>query len=116
MLPIPDASYITGEFIQNWFSLKDGDACVILTFDDGVVFKCIENKLKDQKKLGVYSLNKEYQPYSIDAGDIREVWRFVNYISPEMPKALDETALLHKDIANLKENMQEIMRKIDAKS
>jgi transcriptional regulator with XRE-family HTH domain len=115
MLPIPSGSYVTGEFIQNWFSLKDGDACVILTLDDGIVFKCVENKLKDQKKLGAYSLNQEYDPYSIDVQDIREIWRFVNYISPEMPQALDDTAILHKEVANLKENMQQIMRKLNEK-
>lgn len=112
MLPIPSGSYVTGEFIQNWFFLKDGDACIILTLDDGIVFKCIENKLKTHKKIGVYSLNKEYEPYSIDAADIKEIWKFVNYISPEMPEELDATVALHNEVANLKTNMQKIMRKL----
>jgi transcriptional regulator with XRE-family HTH domain len=112
MLPIPDGSYVTGEFVQNWFSLKDGDACIVLTLDDGVVFKCVENKLKPEKKLGLYSLNKEYEPYTIDAADIKEIWKFVNYISPEMPQAMDDTAYLHKEVANLKENMKKIMDKL----
>jgi len=113
MLPIPDKSYVTGEFIQNWFSLKDGDACIILTLDDGIVFKCVENKLKKHKKLGVYSLNNEYTPYSIDAADIKEIWKFVNYISPEMPESLNPEAVIHKDVVNLKENMQKIMKKLE---
>lgn len=113
MLPIPDGAYITGEFIQNWFSLKDGDACIILTLDDGIVFKCIENKLKSQKKLGVYSLNTEFEPYSIDAADIKEIWKFVNYISPEMPSPIGDDIKLHKDVANLKENMERIMKKLE---
>ncbi len=115
MLPIPDKSYVTGEFIQNWFSLKDGDACIILTLDDGIVFKCVENKLKSQKKLGVYSLNPEYEPYTIDASDIKEIWKFVNYISPEMPSPPDSDEILHNEIANLKEDMQKIMKKMEIK-
>jgi len=105
MLPIPDGSYVTGEFIQNWFSLKDGDACIILTLDDGIVFKCIENKLKSLGKLGVYSLNKEYEPYTIDAADIKEIWKFVNYISPELPATFDDNAALHREVANLSEKV-----------
>lgn len=112
MLPIPDGAYVTGEFIQNWFSLKDGDACVILTLDDGIVFKCIENKLKAQAKLGLYSLNKEYQPYTIDAADIKEVWKFVNFISPEMPEPLDNSAVLHRQIANLNDKVNSIINKM----
>lgn len=112
MLPIPDGSYVTGEFIQNWYSLKDGDACVILTLDDGIVFKCIENKLKNLNKLGVYSLNKEYEPYSIDAADIKEIWKFVNYISPEIPLVENDNILLHKEVANIKEKLDFIVKKI----
>jgi len=115
MLPIPDKSYVTGEFIQNWFSLKDGDACIVLTLDDGIVFKCVENKLKSQKKLGVYSLNPEYEPYTIDASDIKEIWKFVNYISPEMPNPPDSEEIIHNEIANLKEDMQKIMKKLEIK-
>jgi transcriptional regulator with XRE-family HTH domain len=113
MLPIPSGSYVTGEFIQNWYSLKDGDACVVLTMEDGIVFKCIENKLKASKKLGLYSLNKEFEPYSIDVADIKEIWKFVNYISPEMPAVLSDEILLHKEVANLKENMEKIMQRLN---
>lgn len=115
MLPIPDGSYVTGEFIQNWYSLKDGDACIILTLDDGIVFKCIENKLKTVGKLGVYSLNKEYEPYSIDSADIKEIWKFVNYISPEIPSAENDNYLLHKEVANIKEKVDFIVNKITDK-
>jgi len=112
MLPIPDGAYVTGEFIQNWYSLKDGDACIVLTLDEGIVFKCIENKLQTLGKLGVYSLNKEYGPYSIDASDIKEIWKFVNYISPEMPFIEDDNYLLHKEVANIKEKVDFIVSKI----
>lgn len=105
MLPIPDGAYVTGEFIRNWFSLKDGDACIILTLEDGIIFKCVENKLKSLAKLGVYSLNKEYEPYTIDAADIKEIWKFVNYISPELPEVPDDNSVLRREVANLREKV-----------
>ncbi len=112
MLPIPDKAYVTGEYIQNWFSLKDGDACIVLTLDEGIVFKCIENRLEVHKKLGLYSLNSEYKPYSIHASDIKEIWKFVNYISAEMPESLNDNSRIHKQIANLNEKIDEIAKKI----
>lgn len=112
MLPIPDNAYVTGEFIQNWYSLKDGDACIVLTVDDGIVFKCIENKLKTHAKLGLYSLNHLYKPYSVDAADIKEIWKFVHYISPEMPQSFDDNTALHRQIANLNEKVDAIIGKL----
>ena len=115
MLPIPNGSWVTGEFIQNWHSLKNGDACIILTLDDGIVFKCVENNLKSNKMLGVYSLNKEYKPYSINAVDIKEIWKFVNYISPEIPQDPNDTTILHKEVANLRDKIDTIIQKLDLK-
>src|SRR6056297_2611839 len=84
MLPIPDGSYITGEFIQDWLEIKDGEACIILTLNEGVVFKIIENKLKDQNLLQAHSLNPIYETYEIQADEIKEIWKFKNYISNEL--------------------------------
>ena len=38
MLPIPEGAWVTGEFMQDWNHLKNGDACIILTLNEGVVF------------------------------------------------------------------------------
>lgn len=113
MEPIPHGSYIIGEFVQNWYSLKDGQASIILTLDDGIVFKCIENKLKQSKKLGLYSLNKNYEPYNIDSTDIREIWKFVHYISDQMPEQLDPDIEVHKELANLKKEVLDIKAKLE---
>jgi transcriptional regulator with XRE-family HTH domain len=115
MLPIPDGAYVTCEFIENWYSIPSGEACVILTLDDGLVFKCIENKLEKKRKLGLYSLNSAYEPYHIDLTDIKEIWKFVNYISPEMPDALPPNLDLHKAIANLQSELHEIKVEIRKK-
>ena len=39
MLPIPEDSFITGEFIQDWHSIQSGKPYIILTINDGIVFK-----------------------------------------------------------------------------
>ena len=45
MLPIPDGSWVTGEFLQDWMNIKSGNAYIVFTLNDGIVFKIIENNL-----------------------------------------------------------------------
>lgn len=111
MLPIPEGSWVIGEFLENWYSVKDGDACVILTIDDGIVFKLVENRIKKDKMLRLHSLNPLYEPFSIIAVDIKEIWKFVNYISSEMPEPELQEAELHKTVANLKKDVEIIKKR-----
>ena len=86
MLPIPDNSWVTGEFVQNWDMIRDQQAYIILTLNDGIMFKVVENRLKAESRLILHSLNPLYESYSVDLKDLREVWRFVHYISSELPE------------------------------
>ena len=57
MHPIPHGAFVIAEFIQNWKDVKDGTPCIVVTEDEGIVFKIVENKLKDEKTLLLKSLN-----------------------------------------------------------
>ena len=85
MLPIPDRSYVVGEFVLDWNDIKDGHAYIFLTRNDGIVFKVAYNEIRKKKHLLLKSLNRKYQPYEVPANEVLEVWRFVNYISNEIP-------------------------------
>ncbi len=101
MLPIPDKSYITTEYVDDWNAVKDGQAYIILTVDDGVVFKVAYNQIRTKKKLLLKSLNTAYDPYEVDVNEIKEIWKFVNYISSELPEALTPQEELASSVANL---------------
>lgn len=85
MHPIPHGAFVIAEFIQNWFEVKSGTPCIVVTENDGIVFKIVENQLKEQKSLKLRSLNSLYEPYEIKSNEVREVWKFVQYMSREMP-------------------------------
>jgi transcriptional regulator with XRE-family HTH domain len=89
MLPIPDSSYVTGEYVENWHLVRNRHAYVILTLDDGILFKVAENLIESQQKLRLYSLNPFYEPYDVHVSQIREVWKFVNYISSALPEEVN---------------------------
>ena len=111
MLPIPDKSWVTGEFLQDWNQIQSGAAYVILTIDDGIVFKIAENKMKEENKLILYSLNPLYEPFEVHVTEIKEVWKFVNYISSEIPDPIVPSDELFKTVANLKHDMDIIKSK-----
>ncbi len=108
MHPIPDGSWITGEFVMDWLSVKSGTPCIILTLNEGIVFKVIENKLEKQKKLTVHSLNPLYQAYDIPAEQIKEIWKFTHYISHELP----EPEVPREDILQRISNLQQEINRI----
>jgi len=108
MLPIPTGSWVTGEFIQNWNLLRDGQAYIILTIEDGIVFKVVENHIKDEGKLRLYSLNSLYKPYDVDIKEIREIWKFVHFISSEMPETNQPRQNLEKAVADIKRDVEHL--------
>lgn len=112
MLPIPDRSWVTGEFLQDWNQIVTGNAYVILTLDEGIVFKIAENLLEKEHKLTLYSLNPVYEPFDVHISDIKEVWKFINYISAEIPEPLTPEEELIKTIANLKQDMALLKKKV----
>lgn len=114
MLPIPDKSWITGEFVQNWQNIRDGLAYIILTIEDGIMFKVIENHINDEGRIRLHSLNPLYDPYYVDVKDIREIWRFIHYISAELPEPnlpknefAATLATLKKEVADIKSQLRQ---------
>lgn len=84
MLPIPEKSWVTASFIQDWTDIKNGTPCIVVTMDDGVVFKLVYNNIKQNKQLQLVSTNRLYQPYSISIDQVSEVWKFETWNSFEV--------------------------------
>ena len=110
MLPIPDGSWVTGEFVQDWTSIKSGEACILLSSDDGLAFNVVENHLADGGFMKMRSLNPLNQPYSVKATDIRELWRFVHYISNILPLGSIDNAQLMTEILSVKQAVNELRK------
>lgn len=79
MLPIPEGAWVTGSYIQNWETIKDGTPCIIVTQEDGIVFKVIYNQIKKNRSLLLVSSNRIYKPYEIAINSIAEIWKFETY-------------------------------------
>ncbi len=93
MLPLFPGTIIVGEYVDNWKDIKNNDTYLVISKNDGIVYKRIQNKLKENKTLILKSDNKAYEPYSIHVDDILEVWKAKAYISMNFPEPDTDTSI-----------------------
>jgi len=115
MLPIPEKAWVTGEYVLDWQGIKTGEACVVLTLDSGIVFKIVENLIEKEGKVILYSLNPLYEPYEIHISEIREIWKFVHFISHEIPDPVLPESQLVRTVAGLKQDLDRIKLNLNRK-
>lgn len=114
MPPVGDGSWVTGEYVQNWQTLRDGQPYIIVTKEDGIVFKVVYNQLKEKGSLVLCSTNPIYSPYEVGVGNVLEIWKFVHFISSELPEpnlSRDELARsvldLRKEVGQLRMTLEQ---------
>ena len=112
MLPIPEGSWVTGEFVQDWLDVISGKAYIVFTMNDGIVFKIVENNLGKTGKLVLYSLNPVYEPYEVHVNEVKEIWKFVNYISSELPDPVIPEKQIIQSITLMKNDLERIKAKL----
>ncbi len=93
MLPMPSGSVVIGEYVENWHDIKPGQTYVVVSKDDGVVYKRIAFKFKEDKGLKLLSDNRVYEPYWVKAEDIIEIWKAKAFISTELPEPSPEPTM-----------------------
>lgn len=108
MPPVSDGSWVTGEYVQDWNHIRDKYPYIIVTRDEGVVFKIVYNKIKESKKLLLCSTNPAYDPYEINISEVLEVWKFTNYISAELPEPNLSKDELTSTVLNLQREVMQI--------
>lgn len=108
MPPISEGSWVTAEYVQNWNHIKDGYPYIVLTKDEGIVFKIVYKKLEQNQSLQLFSTNPEYKPYEVHINEVCEIWKFVNYISPEMPEPNLSRDKISQSVLGLQREVHEI--------
>lgn len=109
MLPIPSGSVVIGEFVQNFYNIKKGEGYIVVTRDEGIVFKIVENYISENRSFLLSSLNSVFKPYKLPIIEIKEAWKFVCYLNTQIPepetdiqKVLQTVNALKFEIQNLK--------------
>jgi transcriptional regulator with XRE-family HTH domain len=74
MPPLKSGCFVIGKFTESLKDIKDGQTYVFVTKDDGIVYK---RAYKKGSTIHLHSDNKQYDPYTIKASDVLEIWEFV---------------------------------------
>jgi transcriptional regulator with XRE-family HTH domain len=113
MLPIQPGSIVVGEYLENWSEVKPGETYIIISKNEGVVYKRAGNKFKENKELKLVSDNKMYDPYAIASDDILEIWKAKAYFTSSMPDAAADPSIetlthmmaqMQKSLQNMNKN------------
>lgn len=105
MLPIPDGSDITGQYVENWEEIKPQTPCIVILRDhQNFVFKLVS--LQPEKTFLLESLNPAYDPFTIEANDVLEIWKFHSFSSKTFPEPVSDFSVLFREIQALKSTME----------
>ena len=113
MPPLQSGTIIIGEYLENWSNLKLGETCIIISKNDGIAYKRIGSKFKENKPLKLLSDNPIYEPYTVACDEIIEIWKAKAYISTQFPEPAPEPTLetitamvsqMQKSITDLQKN------------
>jgi len=111
MLPIQPGSVIVGEYMDNWNEVKTGETYVIVSKNEGVVYKRAGNRFKENKELKLVSDNKIYDPYMVPAEDILEIWKAKAYISSSLPDPTPDPTI--ETLTNMMTQMQKSLSQMN---
>ncbi len=105
MPPVSDGAFVTAEYLPNWTLLIDGYPYIVLTKDDGIVFKNVYNQIDQNRTLLLVSTNSEYEPYEVSVTEVMEIWKFVNYIDSSPPEGNISKSSLREAVMKLQNDM-----------
>lgn len=81
MLPTPSGSVIVGEKVDNLEEIKNNAACIVISRNEGIVYKRVQKNGKQKNKLTLISDNPNFHPYTVNSDEILEMWQAQMVIS-----------------------------------
>ncbi len=111
MLPLKPGTVVIGQYVDSIQEVKNGRCYVLLTKDEGVVYKRVFNYTDENGYLFLVSDNKAYSPYKVNAGDVLEVWEAKAFLSMDIPEHADDQ-MSFDDLKNIVLDLQQEIIKL----
>jgi len=112
MMPTPSGSVIVCEKVDNIEDVKSNMTYIIVSRNEGIVYKRILKTSRAKNKLTLVSDNPAYKPYSVDAEDILEIWQAQYIIAKatqqqrwDVDHLANVVSSLHQQVSILKKRM-----------
>src|SRR5699024_7098515 len=112
MLPVTSGSVIVGHQISDWQEIKHNHTYVVLTRDEGIVYKRIMKNNRNKNKITLLSDNPQYESYRVNLEEVLEMWHagaVINKISREQQLNVND---LDEMVGKVQEQVSGLKRKI----
>ena len=115
MLPVASGSYIMCEYLADWTDILDGACHVVVTRDEGIVYKRLYSDLSEKARCACVRTTLIMRPIPWRRMISRRYWKargFVSFRLPE-PQISDPMHRMGKVLHEIREDVHEIRSRMD---
>ncbi|HKP31291.1 MAG TPA: LexA family transcriptional regulator [Chitinophagaceae bacterium] len=113
MLPTPSGSIIVGEKVDNMDEVRSNQTYIVVSRNEGIVYKRILRHAKAKNKLTLISDNTSYHPYNVQADDIIEVWKAQMVLAKANAQQRWDVNQLANIVGNLQEQVATLKKRMN---
>ena len=113
MLPVPSGSVIVGEKINNMDDVKNNSAYIVISRNEGIVYKRVQKNVRSKNKVTLVSDNPVFHPYTVNAEDIIEMWQSQVVVSKVINQQKWDMNQLTNLVSDLQEQVISLKKKIN---
>jgi len=113
MLPTPSGSVIVGEKVDDVEDVKSNQTYVVVSRNEGIVYKRIMRNNKLKNKFILVSDNAAYQPYQVKTEDVIEVWKAQMILSKANTQQRWDVNQLASLVSNLQEQVTTLKKRMN---
>lgn len=113
MLPTPSGSVIVGQKVENIESIKNNAAYIVVSKNEGIVYKRVIKNNKNKNKLTLVSDNPAFKPYQVQTADVLEMWEanaIINKVTAHQRWDVDSLVNL---VSNLQDQVSNLKKKMN---
>ena len=113
MMPTPSGSIIVGEKVDDAEDVKSNQPYIVVSRNEGIVYKRIVKSNKAKNKLTLVSDNPQYQPYQVNAEDVVELWHAQMVLSKVSQQQRWDMDSLASMVNNLQNQVSSLKKKMN---
>lgn len=113
MLPTPSGSVIVGEKIDSVDDIKNNLACIVVSRNEGIVYKRVQKNNRAKNKLTLISDNPMYHPYTMSTDDVLEIWQAQMVLAKANQQQRWDVGQLTNIVSDLQEQVSSLRKKMN---
>lgn len=113
MLPTPSGSIIVGEKVESIEEVKNNTPCIVVSRNEGIVYKRVTKNSRIKNKLTMVSDNPSFHPYTLNAEDVLEMWQAQMVVSKVKAQERWDMNQLSNIVTELQEQVSSLKKKMN---